>query len=336
MTRAIHLNHEAHRRRAEIHDVAPRPWHLMPKCTPNCRASSADQSHASEGVSSWQFAQAHCSSRSCSRLRLSAVAPTVQCSPLRACALPASPKRRARSRGGCCARRGGRPSRLAWARPAIILSGDAQHARLHRRQRAGLRERRTLRATPVDARATRRGRGTQPAPGGCARHAAGDGGSNACSSIYQSKIARAARALRSATSLSSHRVGGSALGRAQGPQLGVSFRRQVPVAGLFIADFCAPSIKLIVEVDGPIHARKLGPDARRDRKLQPRWLPHRPRQLSARPHGSASRTRAHPRRALNPRDTRESITPDAGVISRSQRAAQRLPPPAARSEASTL
>src|SRR3954468_11241347 len=51
-------------------------------------------------------------------------------------------------------------------------------------------------------------------------------------------------------------------------QLGVSFRRQVPVAGLFIADFCAASIKLIVEVDGPIHARKVGPDARRDRKLQ--------------------------------------------------------------------
>jgi very-short-patch-repair endonuclease len=51
-------------------------------------------------------------------------------------------------------------------------------------------------------------------------------------------------------------------------QLGVSFRRQVPVAGLFIADFCAPSIKLIVEVDGPVHARKLGSDSRRDRKLQ--------------------------------------------------------------------
>ena len=51
-------------------------------------------------------------------------------------------------------------------------------------------------------------------------------------------------------------------------QLGVSFRRQVPVAGLFIADFLAPSIQLIVEVDGAIHARKRGPDARRDRKLQ--------------------------------------------------------------------
>ena len=51
-------------------------------------------------------------------------------------------------------------------------------------------------------------------------------------------------------------------------QLGVSFRRQVPVAGRLIADFLAPSVKLIVEVDGAIHARKTCPDARRDRKLQ--------------------------------------------------------------------
>jgi len=50
-------------------------------------------------------------------------------------------------------------------------------------------------------------------------------------------------------------------------QLGVSFRRQVPVGGQFIADFCAPSIQLIVEVDGAIHARKQLADARRDRKL---------------------------------------------------------------------
>src|SRR6188768_3528639 len=50
-------------------------------------------------------------------------------------------------------------------------------------------------------------------------------------------------------------------------QLGVSFRRQVPVAGRFIADFCAPSIKLIVEVDGGYHARRRTADASRDRKL---------------------------------------------------------------------
>ena len=51
-------------------------------------------------------------------------------------------------------------------------------------------------------------------------------------------------------------------------QLGVSFRRQVPLAGHFIADFFAPSIGLIVDVDGAIHARRPGPDARRDLKLR--------------------------------------------------------------------
>src|SRR5260221_12268842 len=51
-------------------------------------------------------------------------------------------------------------------------------------------------------------------------------------------------------------------------QLGVSFRRQVPLGGHFIADFFAPSIGLVVEVDGAIHARKPGPDARRDLKLR--------------------------------------------------------------------
>jgi len=49
-------------------------------------------------------------------------------------------------------------------------------------------------------------------------------------------------------------------------QLGVAFRRQVPLLG-FIADFYAPNARLIVEVDGGYHARRVGADARRDRKL---------------------------------------------------------------------
>jgi very-short-patch-repair endonuclease len=51
-------------------------------------------------------------------------------------------------------------------------------------------------------------------------------------------------------------------------QLGVCFRRQVPVGTRFIADFCAPSIKLIVEVDGGYHAGRRAGDASRDRKLE--------------------------------------------------------------------
>jgi very-short-patch-repair endonuclease len=45
------------------------------------------------------------------------------------------------------------------------------------------------------------------------------------------------------------------------------FRRQVPVGARFIADFRAPSIKLIVEVDGGYHARRRSADASRDRRL---------------------------------------------------------------------
>ena len=52
----------------------------------------------------------------------------------------------------------------------------------------------------------------------------------------------------------------------RGSQLGVAFRRQVPLLG-FIADFYAPTARLIVEVDGGYHARRVSADARRDRKL---------------------------------------------------------------------
>lgn len=50
-------------------------------------------------------------------------------------------------------------------------------------------------------------------------------------------------------------------------QLGVQFRRQVPLAGRYIVDFLAPSVALIVEVDGGYHARRAAADARRDEAL---------------------------------------------------------------------
>ena len=50
-------------------------------------------------------------------------------------------------------------------------------------------------------------------------------------------------------------------------QLGVVFHRQVPVVGRFIADFLAPSRRVIVEVDGGYHAHRAAADARRDRAL---------------------------------------------------------------------
>ncbi len=49
-------------------------------------------------------------------------------------------------------------------------------------------------------------------------------------------------------------------------QLGVAFRRQVPV-GRYIADFAAPALRLIIEIDGGYHEQRRVADARRDRDL---------------------------------------------------------------------
>jgi len=51
-----------------------------------------------------------------------------------------------------------------------------------------------------------------------------------------------------------------------GKQLGAVFKRQYPL-GKYIADFAAPSAKVIVEVDGAYHAARSCADARRDRYL---------------------------------------------------------------------
>lgn len=52
----------------------------------------------------------------------------------------------------------------------------------------------------------------------------------------------------------------------RGSRLGVAFRRQVPI-GRYIVDFCAPSVRLVVEVDGGYHGARTAADARRDRDL---------------------------------------------------------------------
>ena len=50
-------------------------------------------------------------------------------------------------------------------------------------------------------------------------------------------------------------------------KLGVSFRRQVPLVGRFIADLFAAEVRLVVEVDGLYHTRIGARDARRERAL---------------------------------------------------------------------
>ena len=78
-------------------------------------------------------------------------------------------------------------------------------------------------------------------------------------------IAARARGLRVSPTLSERKLW-SVL--SAGRLLGVVFRRQVPVGGRFIADFYAPALRLIVEVDGSAHQRRRSADARRDEKLR--------------------------------------------------------------------
>ena len=55
--------------------------------------------------------------------------------------------------------------------------------------------------------------------------------------------------------------------RLRARQLGVAFQRQI-VIGPFIVDFVAPSVRIVVEVDGGYHVLRAQADARRDRKLR--------------------------------------------------------------------
>jgi very-short-patch-repair endonuclease len=54
----------------------------------------------------------------------------------------------------------------------------------------------------------------------------------------------------------------------RGGVLGVAFKRQVVLGGRYIADFFAPSVGLVVEVDGNVHRSSSAADARRDELLR--------------------------------------------------------------------
>ena len=49
---------------------------------------------------------------------------------------------------------------------------------------------------------------------------------------------------------------------------GVAFKRQVVLGGRYIVDFFAPSVGLVVEVDGGVHRSSRAADRRRDEKLR--------------------------------------------------------------------
>lgn len=53
----------------------------------------------------------------------------------------------------------------------------------------------------------------------------------------------------------------------RGGVLGVAFKRQVVLGDRYIADFFAPSVGLVVEVDGSSHRHRGAADRRRDERL---------------------------------------------------------------------
>ena len=53
-----------------------------------------------------------------------------------------------------------------------------------------------------------------------------------------------------------------------GGKAGVRFRRHVVLGGRYIADFYAPAVRLVVEVEGSVHELTRRPDARREHWLR--------------------------------------------------------------------
>jgi len=83
------------------------------------------------------------------------------------------------------------------------------------------------------------------------------------SSHQRSVIEAHARSMRHAPTRSEEMLFRELSGR----KVGVVFRRQYRV-GKYIADFAAPAVKLVVEVDGGWHASRRAADERRDRAFR--------------------------------------------------------------------
>jgi very-short-patch-repair endonuclease len=54
----------------------------------------------------------------------------------------------------------------------------------------------------------------------------------------------------------------------RGGALGVAFKRQMPLGKRYIVDFFAPSVGLVVEVDGGVHRGSCAADRRRNETLR--------------------------------------------------------------------
>ena len=77
------------------------------------------------------------------------------------------------------------------------------------------------------------------------------------------KKTRTARSLRRNETDYEHRLWQALRNRATG----FKFRRQHPI-GPYVADFACPEAKLVVEIDGPWHEKRVEQDARRTEHLK--------------------------------------------------------------------
>ncbi len=85
-----------------------------------------------------------------------------------------------------------------------------------------------------------------------------------CSTHRRAELAAFAARMRHAPTASEAALWRALRGRRV---CGVQFRRQYVLGGRWIADFAAPSTRLVVEVDGSAHCGRERHDARRDRAL---------------------------------------------------------------------
>lgn len=112
----------------------------------------------------------------------------------------------------------------------------------------------------------RRARVTDPAPRGLRPATSPGRGGSRGKTETQYRSRSTARRSRRGYACSAHAPEALLWQAICGGKLGASFKRQI-VLGSFIVDFCAPAARLVVEVDGAHHARRIGADKRRDRAL---------------------------------------------------------------------
>ncbi|RYZ04840.1 MAG: DUF559 domain-containing protein [Myxococcales bacterium] len=213
-----------------------------------------------------------------SRLRVRPPPPNLLLGP---CSLRARLRLRAGLRAGACAARWGWSSFSSppvWVQAAGIRTSIVSRSALlflrrppARGMRPSFARGRTLRASAGDSSRHAAGRchgacawvaalGRTPRAGGTMRS------HNQKRQARSNLLVSRARSMRHSPTASEEALWEALRGGA----LGAAFKRQVPLGDRYIADFYAPSVRLVVEVDGGVHRGSSAADRRRDEWLRRR------------------------------------------------------------------